>query len=135
MDEPKKIHYLKIEDCSRCTGADPKQMYEALLNFSGVELIFESHFSVHVFMCSDCTQRWICVWTEIIEWEGGHDSLYTSILPVTDPEAEELIAQRNEVSMNKVEELGQSRRWLQRDYCNGEIRVRWMDGDLRILEV
>jgi len=71
------------------------------------------------------------VWIEVIDWEEGRDPTYTSIVPITDIEFQELIAQGKDVSTDYIAELGQTRRWLMRDHTDGKTRVRWVDGHLR----
>ena len=116
--------------CPRCLGADPQEYLKDLVNFvNGKELIFESHYGVSVCCCPDCDQHWIIIWTERIDWEDGNDDQDTSIVPLTKEEAETLVKQGENVSMDMVEEFARNRKWLHR-YNREE--PRWRNGQLSI---
>lgn len=96
-------------------------------------LIDESHFSISILRCPECSQRFVSIFTELIDWEDGDDSQYSDLLPVTDQEAETLAAQGAEVDTMYIEALGEHRRRLKMDSLKGgDFRVRWAEGILLI---
>jgi hypothetical protein len=70
---------------------------------------------------------------ETIDWQGGDDPQYWSVLPLTMEESEQLIAQGENLDLRLIESLGRNRRYLQRDYPKGEdARTCWASGHLMI---
>ena len=80
------------------------------------ELIDESHFHVMILACPQCTQRFISVFTETVDWEDGDDPQYWTLLPITETEAVDLVKQRNSLTEIGLNALGPGRRCLRRDY-------------------
>ena len=116
--------------CDLCWPADARAAWGARAGLSRVkELIDESHFIVAILACPRCAQRYVSVFTEVIDWEGGNDPQYWTLLPITGAEAEGLIQQAaslNELSLNA---LGRERRSLQRDNPKAAPpRVFWGSG-------
>ena len=72
------------------------------------------------------------MFTETIDWVDGDDPQYWSLLPVTEREAEELVA-LGEAAEERIVELGRDRRYLQADHPKGkEKRILWAQGGLLI---
>lgn len=93
------------------------------------ELINESHFHVMILACSGCTQRFVSVFTETIDWTDGDDPQYWTLLPITATEAAELLQQRDSLNEPMLEALGPGRRCLRRDYPKGGTRhIYWSTG-------
>lgn len=93
------------------------------------DLIDESHFRVMVLACPACTQQFVSVFTETIDWADGEDPQYWAILPITRPEAASLAERRGSVTETDLNALGPSRRCLLRDYPKGEEpSCRWSSG-------
>src|SRR5262249_4159896 len=80
------------------------------------ELIGESHFHVMILACARCTQRFVSVFTEVIDWEDGDDPQYSTLLPITETEAADLVQQWNSLTEASLEAMGRGRRSLRRDY-------------------
>ncbi|MFB7476238.1 hypothetical protein [Kitasatospora sp. NPDC056184] len=57
------------------------------------------------------------VFTEYIDWVASQDAQYRTILPITDAEADDLVAGR--LSPHRVGTLGHGRRHLQSDWPSG----------------
>jgi hypothetical protein len=83
------------------------------------ELIDESHFHVMILTCPRCSQRFLSVFTETIDWEDGEDPQYWTLLPVTDAEAAGVLWQRESLTESMFETLGPSRRCLRRAHPKG----------------
>jgi len=81
------------------------------------ELIDESHFIVTIQVCSVCSQRFVSVFTETIDWVDGEDPQYRTLLPITDLECAALKA--DGVSEARLNALGPDRRSLRHDFPKG----------------
>ena len=78
------------------------------------ELIDESHFHVMILACPRCSQRFLSVFTETIDWADGEDPQYWTLLPVTEAEAAGVFGQRESLTETMIETLGPGRRCLRR---------------------
>ncbi len=120
--------------CERCFQASAEELSDLRRSFIEISrLVDESHFIVRVLECPRCFQRCVSVFTELIDWVGGDDAQWWSVLPLTKAESEQLIAQGEKVEIQLIESLGRRRRYLQVDYPTGEPkRIMWEEGNLRI---
>ena len=100
------------------------------------DLIDESHFHVMILACPDCSQRFVSVFTETIDWADGDDPQYWTVLPICDSEAADLAKRRGSLTEPDLHALAPRRRCLRRDHPKGEepccfwdagISVRWHD--------
>jgi hypothetical protein len=113
--------------CEHCWPSTADAAWEARGSLTHVQdLIDESHFHVMILECSRCTQRFVSVFTETIDWQEGDDPQYWTLLPITEMEAADLVQQRNSLTVTKLNALGCSRRCLRRDCPKGMVpRVLW----------
>jgi hypothetical protein len=120
--------------CERCFQSSADNAAEARRHFKEVSrLVDESHIVVRILECPQCGQRCVSVFTEMIDWSGGDDAQYWSLLPLTLEESEQLLGQGEQVDLRMIESLGRSRRYLQVDFPTGKSkRVLWADGGLII---
>ncbi len=120
--------------CERCFQTSAQEAYESWRSFTEVSLLVdELHFIVRVLMCPHCNQRFVSVFTELIDWSEGDDAQYWSLLPVTVAESEQLIAQGGNVDNRLIETLGRQRRHLRVDYPTRKPKhVHWAAGNLLI---
>src|SRR5437660_5243706 len=103
--------------CERCFPRDADDAWAArdtLLR--EVELIDESHFHVMILTCADCSQKFVSVFTETIDWEDGEDPQYWTLLPITGTEASELAEQPGSVTEAALGRLAPDRSCLRRDH-------------------
>jgi hypothetical protein len=116
-----------------CFQADAQTMAQARRKFVHVaRLADESHFGVNILACPACGQRCISIFTEMIDWAGGDDPQYVSVVPVTLQESEMLLAGGHDLTAC-IESLGHDRQFLQVDYPKGGPQaVRWVNGGLLI---
>ncbi|MCP5246101.1 MAG: hypothetical protein H6937_09205 [Burkholderiales bacterium] len=116
--------------CNICWPADPDLAWNARSKLiRDIELFDESHFHVMILSCNGCTQRFISVFTETIDWVDGEDPQYWTLLPITDAEATNLIQKRSSLTEDEINALGPGRRSLRRDYPKGETPYTfWSNG-------
>ena len=118
--------------CERCWPSSAHAAWGARDALSHVaELIDESHFHVVVLACRRCTQRFVSVFTEMIDWVDGDDPQYWTLLPVTGPEAADLVDQGASLTDAKLGALGPGRRCLRVDHPKAAARrIFWGSGIL-----
>ena len=106
--------------CEFCWPADTDAACEARGKLPRqAELIDESHFHVMLLACPKCEQRFVSVFSEIIDWSDGEAPQYWILLPITETEAEMLIRKGDSLKEKELEALGPNRRCLRRDYPKG----------------
>jgi len=120
--------------CECCFQTSAEAASEARRGFVQLaRLVDESHLVVKILACTHCGQRCVSVFTEMIDWSGGDDAQYWSLLPLTLEESEQLLAQGEQVEPRLIESLGSARRYLQVDFPTGKPkRVLWAEGGLMI---
>lgn len=119
--------------CPACRPADPGAAWEARSRLAFVsELADESHFIVSLKACAGCSQRYVSVFTERIDWSGGDDPQEWSLYPLTEPEALSLAVLRDAALEKALLGLDGGRRWLWRDHPKGasESRFAWRTGGI-----
>jgi len=77
--------------CSACWPKEADDAWEAVKGLkTELELVDESHFMIKIRSCKQCSQQFISVFTETIDWKDGEDSQYWTVLPITSAEADQL---------------------------------------------
>jgi hypothetical protein len=109
-----------------CAVCWPEDAMAAWNSFTAMnierELIAESHFSIKIRRCNICTQHFVSVFTETIDWIDGDDPQNMRVQPVTESEATTL-------SAFDVEKLAPGRRSLHWDFPKGgDSRAFWDKG-------
>lgn len=93
------------------------------------ELIDESHFHVMIVACPRCSQNFIWVFTETIDWDDGDDPQYWQLLPITRTEADNLVLQEASLTEGQLNALGRDRSSLRHDHPKGTApRTSWGTG-------
>ena len=116
--------------CGGCwpSRADAAWEARALLSLAAV-LVDESHYIVRILECPNCTQRFISAFSETIDWSGGDDSQFWTLMPITAPEAADLARQGESLTEAKLAGLATTRRSLRRDYPTAAApRIYWGTG-------
>ena len=116
--------------CERCwpAAADAAATARRTLTHEA-DLVDESHFHVMIRVCPSCSQRFVSVFTEMIDWVDSDDPQYWTVLPVTDAEAAELVKQGSALTEDALDGLGSGRKCLRVDYPKGEQpRSHWGTG-------
>ena len=117
--------------CDICWPASAEAAYGALRKLQTVsDLTDESHFIVRVVACQSCGQRFLTVFTEMIDWEDGEDPCSRRRLPLTERQAQMLWKEPSEELLTAI---APSRKCLAFDWPKGGAKsVRWVQG-LQIL--
>jgi hypothetical protein len=118
------MHEPETFGCRRCWPSNAKAAWKARFRLEKeVDLIDESHFHVMILVCRACAQRFVSVFTEMIDWEKSDDAQSWSLIPITDEERARLSAAPSEA---ELERLGPARRCLEHDHPTGErARTSW----------
>ena len=116
--------------CERCWPPTADAAWDARGSFTHVaELIDESHFHVMILACPRCSQRFVSVFTETIDWEDGDDPQYWTLLPITVAEHADLVQQRDSLTETTLNGLGPGRRCLRLDHPKAAAqRIFWGTG-------
>jgi hypothetical protein len=118
--------------CARCYGDDPQAVfdYQRDHGFTGHRpIITKSHFIVSLIHCGLCSQPFVSIFRESIDWAYGQDPQYTDLLPVTRVEAETILAAGEDVDLRYLGQLGDDRRRLSTDWPSGVPQmVMWRIG-------
>ncbi len=103
--------------CDHCWPAEAESAWSARSKLVwDATLTDESHFRIRILACDQCAQRFIYIFTEMIDWKNGNDPQYWMLLPITDSEATDLIQKRDSISEDEINALGKGRKSLQRDF-------------------
>jgi len=122
----------KTFGCEKCWPFSAEAADEAWRTLIPVvELIDESHFHVMIRECSGCSQKFISIFTEMIDWSEGDDPQYWTLMPITEDEAADLMRRGDSVTEEVLNSLGKGRRSLQHDHPKGKpTRICWGVGIL-----
>ena len=115
--------------CDKCCNDDAFTSWKHGRNLTAT-LVDDPHFSLTITKCPDCNQKFLKVFTEIVDWVDGDDSQYWDLLPLSDDEAAEIERAGKDVSHEYIMEISEDRRHLKRD-SHG---IRWCSGGLFIME-
>lgn len=118
--------------CNICWPSVPDLAWNARGRLKkSFDLIDESHFHIRILNCNNCTQHFISVFTETIDWIDGEDLHCWTILPLTEAETANLILKHNSLTETETEIniLGVGRRSLRRDHPKAEApHIFWSYG-------
>lgn len=116
--------------CERCWPESASAAQEARGTLAvEAALVDEPHFRVTVRACRACAQRFVSTFAEMIDWSGGDDAQYWTLMPVTPVEASELLRAGASLDAATLGSLGRGRRSLIHDYPTGKPpRTAWGTG-------
>ena len=116
--------------CDRCWPPTAEAAWEARALLSCAAMpVDESHYIVSILECPSCTQRFVSAFSEMVDWTGGDDAQFWTLMPITAAEAVGLVQQGASLTEAKLAALGPGRRALRRDYpTGGEPRIYWGTG-------
>lgn len=84
------------------------------------ELIDEFHYHVMILACPRCGQRFLSVFSEMIDWSEGDDAQHWAVVPITEGESVELSRRGSELTEAEISSFGPNRRSLLRNYPTGK---------------
>lgn len=115
--------------CNTCWPPSADAAWETLKSLkTDIELVDESHFMIKIRSCTKCTQQFLSVFTETIDWEDGADPQYWTVIPLTPEEGERLLAEATIIEAALSALLG-TRQSLRHDFPKGsEPRSYWSRG-------
>lgn len=116
--------------CDRCWPESAEVAWQGRADLERKsELADDSHFHVMILACKDCGQPYLSVFTELTDLVGGDDSQGWVLLPITDPELQQLTnAPANEVE-HVVYATGEDRTSLLKIHARGrEANIFWSTG-------
>jgi hypothetical protein len=106
--------------CEHCWPPDADAAWQARNALhTEHELVDESHFHVMIQACRHCSQRFVSIFTETVDWVDGDDPQYWTLLPVTAAEVAKLVQQGDSVTETELSALGAGRRLLRHDHPKG----------------
>lgn len=120
--------------CERCWPHEAPAAWEAKQSLVKVaDLVNESHYHVMILLCPYCRQNFLSVFTEWVDWAGGEDPMYWTVVPVTAGEVAALTDLTSAPRDADLETMASNRRSLLRDFPKdaSKSRVCWSVG-LRI---
>ncbi len=118
--------------CERCWPSEAQAAWAATHDLEQeFQIIDESHFRVTVLKCSYCSQQFLSVFTETIDWEDGEDPMYWTAMPIFAVEAVCLV-QGNPVYENTLKSIGPERRSLRHDFPKGGPKTTYWGRGVRI---
>jgi hypothetical protein len=124
--------------CAACYGEDPEAAWRHHVgDFEhDVYLADDSHFIVAIRHCRLCSQRYVSIFTEFVDWHGGQDAQYTTIVPITEDEAAVLTERGEHQDLEALGALGQGRRYLVSHWPSHarEKRIHWSSGSFHVVE-
>ena len=115
--------------CEKCWSSESSEAWRAVTSIPiQAYLIDESHYIVSVRVCTSCSQHYLHVTTETVDWKDGEDPINRTIIPIDDAEHTELTS-RERVDADVIEGVGVGRQSLRFD-CpkNQEPSTYWGTG-------
>ncbi len=119
-----------LSGCPRCWPAKPDLAWEARRALMPVhELVDESHVHITLRACAECSQHFLSVFVESVDWADGDDPQYWSTMPVRMEESIQLVVLPVAKLLTMLGELGADRPALHRDAPKGApVTVSWRNG-------
>ncbi len=106
--------------CEKCWSADADAAWNAVDHAAmDARLIDELHFIVSIRVCPACKQQFLQITTETVDWEGGEDPVYRTVIPIEPDERVELEA-CNPLTESVLEGIGRGRRSLKYAWPAGQ---------------
>ena len=122
--------------CAACYGTDAKAVL-AYYQARGLEiderLSDDSHFGVTIRHCTRCQQRFLYVFTELVDWQGGDDDQHTDVVPISAAEAAEALQRPSDLQF--LGSLGTGRRRLTTAWPRGAKKktIEWCTGAFAVV--
>ena len=107
--------------CDKCWSSESSDAWEAVTSIPiEVQLIDESHYIVSIRACPFCSQRYLQVTTEVVDWEDGEDPIYRTIVPIDNAERARLTTTSKSLDTSVIEAVGVGKRSLKYAWPKGQ---------------
>jgi len=115
--------------CEECWSSEAAAAWRAVTSIPiQTHLIDESHYIVSIRWCPSCSQHYLQVTTETVDWKDGEDPIYRTIIPIDDAERIELTSSKR-LDANVIEGVGVGRQSLKFDWPkNQKPSTYWSTG-------
>jgi len=115
--------------CEKCWSSEAAAAWRAVTSIPiEAYLIDELHYIVSIRLCPSCSQHYLQVTTETVDWKDGEDPIYRTIIPIDDAERIELTSSKP-LDANVIERVGVGRQSLKFDWPkNQESSTYWDTG-------
>jgi hypothetical protein len=115
--------------CEECWSSEASAAWRAVTSIPiQAYLIDESHYIVSIRVCPSCSQHYLQVTTETVDWKDGEDPIYRTIIPIDDAERTELTS-RECLDADVIESVGVGRQSLKFGWLkNQEPSTYWGTG-------
>lgn len=102
-----------VSGCQACFGTDAEAAWQQQYRLAHVaNIVMTSHFAIMLHRCQACGQRFARVFCETVDWVGSNDPQESLAIPVTEAEANALVAAGKRGAEQAVEALSPPRRVL-----------------------
>jgi hypothetical protein len=106
--------------CDKCWSSEASDAWSAVTSTPiETHLIDESHYIVSIRACPSCSQRYLQVTTEVVDWDDGEDPIYRTIIPVNNAERARLTISES-LDTSIIEAIGVRRRSLRYAWPKGQ---------------
>jgi hypothetical protein len=82
-------------------------------------------------LCPSCSQHYLQVTTETVDWENGEDPIYRTIIPIDDAERTELTSNKH-LDANVIESVGVGRQSLKFGWPKNQEPSTYWDTGVRV---
>jgi len=115
--------------CEECWSSEASAAWRAVTSIPiQAYLIDESHYIVSIRVCPSCSQHYLQVTTETVDWKDGEDPIYRTIIPIDDAERTKLTS-RECLDADVIESVGVGRQSLKFGWLkNQEPSTYWGTG-------
>jgi hypothetical protein len=118
--------------CEECWSSEASQAWRAVTSIPiEAYLIDESHYIVSIRVCPSCSQHYLQVSTETVDWKDGEDPIYRTIIPIDDAERTELTSSKR-LDANTIEGVGVGRQSLKFDWPKNQDPSTYWDTGVRV---
>src|SRR4026209_1445815 len=115
--------------CEECRSSQASEAWRA---FTSIPIqayqIDESHYIVSIRVCPSCSQHYLQVTTETVDWKDGEGPIHRTIIPIDDAGYTELTSSKR-LDANFIEGVGVGRQSLSFSWpTNQEPSTYWGTG-------
>jgi len=111
---------MQTVGCEACWSSDAPAAFKIVCKVPIAErLIDESHYIVLIRQCLHCSQRYLQMTTETVDWADGEDPIYRTIVPIDQGEYGRLTT-AVALGTGVIESVAVGRQSLKYDFPKGQ---------------